>query len=238
MYISYGHNFSIGSNIGISILTKWYIWKHQKSDHFYWITCKKFSKLRHWLWYWPLRKDFYPSAFSKKHEHYEILCMSKTLFQVVFSVWMLLLWLVYMHFPIENQYIHMNRENKQQKYLWNRSFHFESRGISKNLIPITMQKDSLNIMKPWSLQNTWKISVMKRFFITNAVKVMKGNEKLEHTNVSWQETTSFTFSWLHSFIHILCQVKYSVLQLFFLFVLSVHMNVLILNWKLHTNKSQ
>ena len=28
----------------ISILTKQYIWKHQKSDHFYWITCRDFQR--------------------------------------------------------------------------------------------------------------------------------------------------------------------------------------------------
>ena len=40
-----------------------------------------------------------------------------------------------MQFPIQNQYIHTNRENKQQKQIWNRSFHFESRGQSKYLSP-------------------------------------------------------------------------------------------------------
>ena len=126
VYISHGHNFSIGSNIGIMYLNvnphktvhsktleKWpfvfnYLWR--------------FSKLRHWLWYWPLCKGICPSefckrmnAFSEKPEHYEVLSMSKTLFQVELSVWMLLLWLIHMQFIIQNQYIHMNRENKQQK---------------------------------------------------------------------------------------------------------------------------
>ena len=58
-----------------------------------------------------------------------------TVFQVEYSVWKLLLWLVHMQFPIQNQYIHTSRESKQQKQLWNRTFHLKSRGISKNLSP-------------------------------------------------------------------------------------------------------
>ena len=127
VYISYGHNFSIGSDIGIMYwnfnLHKTVHLKTQKSDHFYWITCR-YSKLRHWLQYQPLHKDFCPpppeflrsvNAFSEKPEQYEILFMSKTLFQVEFSVLMLLLWLVRMQFLFQNQYIHTNRDNKQQK---------------------------------------------------------------------------------------------------------------------------
>ena len=60
----------------------------------------------------------------------------------------------------------------------------------------------------------------------------------EHSNVSSQETTFYTFSWLHSFIFCVFLVKYSVSKLFLLLVLSSGMYVLITNWKLHTNKPQ
>ena len=51
----------------------------------------------------------------KKPEHYKVFSLFNTLFQIEFSVCMLLLWLVSMQFPIQNQYIYTNRENKQQK---------------------------------------------------------------------------------------------------------------------------
>ena len=90
------------------------------------------------------------NAFSKTAEYYEFLPLYKTFFQVEFSVWMLLLWSVHMQFPIQNQYIHMNRENQQQKQV-------NPGEYPKILVPMTMWKHSLNIMKPWSLQNTWNL---------------------------------------------------------------------------------
>ena len=77
----------------------------------------------------------------------------------------------------------------------------------------------------------------------NTVNIIKGNEKLEHIlNTGMFCDRKKHLSHFHDFIHsfTLCafQVKYSVSQLFLLFVLSARMNVLILNWKLHTNKPQ
>ena len=74
-----------------------------------------------------------------------------------------------MEFQIQNQYIYLSREKKQQKQLWNRTFHFESRGISKTLGPYHNAKTKSEHNETLDVMKFLKISVMKRFFKTSFV---------------------------------------------------------------------
>ena len=121
---------------------------------------------------------------------------SRHCFQVEYSVWKLLLWLVDMDFPIQNLYIHTSRENRQQKQLWNRTFHFESRGISKNLGPYHNSKTQSECNETLSVTKYLKISVMKRFFKTSFI--LKSEHflwsKLQHRIKSWNYVLKFKCS--------------------------------------------
>ena len=61
------------------------------------------------------------------------------------------------------------------------------------------------------LQFHQDLYISQKTFVHTVTLCCVSNEKqwkawthFEHSNVLWQETTSFTFSWLHSFIDILC----------------------------------
>ena len=102
----------------ISKLTKQYIWKHQKSDHFYWITCTEVFKVQTLAMVLATVQGCIPATVQSSYflEGNWIASFKNwtlwtfhTLFPVKCSVLNWCLLLVWMQFPIKNQYIHTSR---------------------------------------------------------------------------------------------------------------------------------
>ena len=95
------------------------------------------------------------NVFSQRTERFETLSLRDPLLQVKYSVLKLLLWLVHMQFPIKDKYIHMSKERKWQKQLWDRMN--KCRIMSKNLISyhkVKTQSEQNETL--WTQGKTWK----------------------------------------------------------------------------------
>ena len=125
-----------------------------------------------WFNFWRRMKTILPKELNdmKTLSVHEL-----SVFQVKYSVSKLLLWLVCMQFPIEDQYTYMSRENKQQKHLWYRIFHLEDTECE------------------WSHQNVKDVaSCHETFQCSKCVQAFHYFSLLpQHYGVLWYEQMSF-----------------------------------------------
>ena len=117
---------------------------------------------------WPLCKDICFSefwrgmnAFSEKAEHYEVLSIS-VLPSRIFCIKTVI---VACSYGVSNsESVHSHKQRQQAVQLCDRIFHFESRGISKNLSPYHNAKTQSERNETLDVMKYLKISVIKRFF--------------------------------------------------------------------------
>ena len=192
------------------MLTKQYISKCQKSVHFYWITCRDsqssdigygIAAAQRYLSLWFLEEN--ECILQKKPEHYEVLSISAqdTVFQVEYSVWKLLLWLVHMEFPIQNQYIHTAKRTSNKNICETEHFTLNPGEYPKISVLITMWKHNLNVMKLWMPRNTWKSLQWKDFSKTSFI--LKSEHflwsQLQYRIKSWNYVLEFKCSQNNTF---------------------------------------
>ena len=164
--ISYDHNFSIGSNLEMYWNFNPHKTVHLKTPEkwpFLLNYLQRFSKLRHWLWY--ASAQGYLSLLILdvnkcilwKTEHYEVLSLSKTSFQVEFLCKCCYCGLFMCSFQLRiNTFIQTERTSNKNRCETDH-FTLNPGENPKMLVLITMQKHSLNVMKLWTLWNTWNL---------------------------------------------------------------------------------
>ena len=110
-----------------------------------------------WLNFWRRMKTILPKELNDM----KTLSVNN---QVKYSVLKLLLWLVCVQFPIQNQYIHMSKENKQQKQLWHWIFHLEGTECEWMNEATEMWKMLFLVTKHSSVENVFKLFITLHYF--------------------------------------------------------------------------